>query len=55
LIIFIIVAFAMVLGAGPTGSFHNGSTWRDYPVFLNGFKGFANSALLAIWAMGQVE
>jgi amino acid transporter len=54
LIIFIITGFAMVLGAGSTGTKHNGETWRDYPVFLNGFKGFGNSALLGIWAMGYV-
>jgi len=52
LIIFIIVAFAMVLGAGPTGEKHTGETWRDYPVFINGFRGFGNSALFGIWAMG---
>lgn len=43
----------MTLGAGPTGQKHSGETWRDYPVFKNGFKGFANSALLGIWAMGD--
>ncbi|CZR61357.1 related to amino acid transport protein GAP1 [Phialocephala subalpina] len=53
LIIFILAGFAMILGAGPTGKKHTGETWRDYPVFLNGFKGFANSALLGIWAMGD--
>ncbi|KAH7348422.1 amino acid permease-domain-containing protein [Rhexocercosporidium sp. MPI-PUGE-AT-0058] len=53
LIIFIIVAFAMVLGAGPTGETHTGETWRDYPVFMNGFRGFGNSALFGIWAMGD--
>ncbi|KAE8454311.1 hypothetical protein EG329_005236 [Mollisiaceae sp. DMI_Dod_QoI] len=53
LIIFILAGFAMILGAGPTGQVHNGETWRDYPVFLNGFKGFGNSALLGIWAMGD--
>jgi len=53
LIIFIISAFAMVLGAGPNGTKHTGETYRDYPVFKNGFKGFANAALLAIWAMGD--
>ncbi|KAL5322763.1 hypothetical protein ACEPPN_010739 [Leptodophora sp. 'Broadleaf-Isolate-01'] len=53
LIIFIIVAFAMVLGAGPTGGKHTGETWRDYPIFINGFRGFGNSALFGIWAMGD--
>jgi amino acid permease len=48
LAILIIVAFAMVLGVGPTGSKQRGETYRDYPVFKIGFKGFTNAALLAI-------
>lgn len=43
----------MVLGAGPNGKMHHGETWTDFPVFLNGFGGFANCALLAVWAVGD--
>lgn len=42
-VIFIIVAFALIFGAGPTGKVHNGDTWRDLPVFKNGFKVCATS------------
>lgn len=53
LIIFMIAAFAMTMGAGSTGTVHTGETWRDYPVFKNGFKGLANSMLAALWAIGD--
>lgn len=38
IVIFIITAFAMLFGAGPTGKVHNGDTWRNLPRFKNGFK-----------------
>ncbi|KAI7186014.1 hypothetical protein KC363_g6826 [Hortaea werneckii] len=53
LIIFIIVAFALVLGAGPDGYFHHGATWQGGLAFQNGFKGYGNSVLLAILAIGD--
>ena len=52
LIIFMIAGLAMVLGAGPKGTIHHGETWEDGLAFRNGFKGFSNSVLLAILAIG---
>ncbi|KAI9741325.1 MAG: hypothetical protein M1834_003042 [Cirrosporium novae-zelandiae] len=51
--IIIVACFAMIGGAGPAGKVHNGETWRDYPAFANGFQGFGNAMLIAIWAMGD--
>ncbi|KAF2092306.1 hypothetical protein K490DRAFT_33007 [Saccharata proteae CBS 121410] len=53
LVIFVVAMFAMVLGAGPTGHAHHGETWTRYPAFKNGFQGFGNCLLLALWAMGD--
>ncbi|GAB1740013.1 hypothetical protein NU219Hw_g4937t1 [Hortaea werneckii] len=53
LIIFTIVAFAMVLGVGPDGYINRGETWQDGLAFRNGFKGYDNSVLLAILAIGD--
>ncbi|KAL3462386.1 amino acid permease/ SLC12A domain-containing protein [Aspergillus heterothallicus] len=53
LIIFIIVGIALVFGAGPEGTMHHGENWQDGQAFLNGFKGFGNSVLLAILAIGD--
>ncbi|CAG8256110.1 unnamed protein product [Penicillium salamii] len=52
-LIIIILSLALVLGAGPKGTFHHGDTWTSLPPFLNGFSGFANCALLAVWAVGD--
>ncbi|KAI8667451.1 AA-permease domain-containing protein [Fusarium sp. Ph1] len=54
-LLIIAVSLAITLGAGPNGSLHDGSTWTDLPVFKNGFasQGFANSALLALWAVSD--
>ncbi|CAI7602363.1 unnamed protein product [Penicillium palitans] len=52
LILFIIVGIALIFGAGPHGSLHHGQVWQD-EAFLNGFKGFGNSVLLAILAIGD--
>lgn len=53
LFIFIIAGFAMVLGAGPKGTLHKGETWQqEGSGFRNGFKGFGNSVLLAVLAIG---
>lgn len=51
LLIFMVAGFAMVLGAGPKGSLHKGETWQN-GAFRNGFKGFGNSVLLAVLAIG---
>ncbi|KAJ5559978.1 hypothetical protein N7513_002377 [Penicillium frequentans] len=53
LILFIIVGVALVFGAGPNGTMHHGQTWQNGEAFLNGFKGFGNSILLAILAIGD--
>ncbi|KAL4966281.1 amino acid permease/ SLC12A domain-containing protein [Aspergillus stella-maris] len=53
LIIFIIVGVALVFGAGPEGTVHHGENWQDGQAFLHGFKGFGNSVLLAILAIGD--
>ncbi|KAL5363214.1 proline-specific permease [Aspergillus floccosus] len=52
---FLIVTLSLALigGAGPGGHVHDGSYWRDLPAFKNGFAGFSNCALLAIWAVGD--
>lgn len=52
LLIFIVAGLAMVLGAGPTGVDHHGETWQNGLAFRNGFKGYGNSVLLAILAIG---
>ncbi|KAK7408937.1 hypothetical protein QQX98_008881 [Neonectria punicea] len=49
----ILLSIALVAGAGPTGKVHDGAYWRGLPVFKNGFFGFANAALLAVWAVGD--
>ncbi|OJJ59919.1 hypothetical protein ASPSYDRAFT_1175351 [Aspergillus sydowii CBS 593.65] len=53
LIIFIIVGVALVFGIGPEGTVHHGENWQDGKAFLNEFKGFGNSVLLAILAIGD--
>jgi yeast amino acid transporter len=52
LFIFMVAGFAMILGAGPQGYVHHGETWHDGMAFRNNFKGFSNSLLLAILAIG---
>ncbi|KAL4906687.1 hypothetical protein BDW74DRAFT_176996 [Aspergillus multicolor] len=49
----VIIALAVIGGAGPDGSVKDGSTWTDLPAFKNGFGGFASAALLAVWAVGD--
>lgn len=53
LFIFIVSGLAMVLGAGPDGYVHHGETWDNGLAFRNGFKGYSNSVLLAILAIGD--
>ncbi|KAJ5120417.1 Amino acid/polyamine transporter I [Penicillium bovifimosum] len=52
-IFIVIISLAIIGGAGPEGFPRDGSTWTDLPAFKNGFGGFANAALLAIWAIGD--
>ncbi|KAM5341572.1 hypothetical protein ACJ41O_014603 [Fusarium nematophilum] len=52
-LIIIFLSLALVCGAGPAGSVHDGSTWTELDAFKNGFSGFANAALLATWAVGD--
>lgn len=53
LLIFMVAGLAMVLGAGPKGYVRHGETWQNGLAFRNGFKGFGNSILLAILAVGD--
>ncbi|OKL58133.1 hypothetical protein UA08_06583 [Talaromyces atroroseus] len=53
LILFIIVGIALIFGAGPDGTVNHGETWDNGVAFLNGFKGFGNSVLFAILAIGD--
>ncbi|KAL4926835.1 amino acid permease-domain-containing protein [Aspergillus undulatus] len=48
-----VISLAIIGGAGPNGAVSDGSTWTDLPVFKNGFGGYANAALLAVWAVGD--
>lgn len=71
-LILVPLCIALIAGAGPTGSIHDGRTWTLLSPFKNGIKvshdsqkhqdivleltvlqGFANCALLAIWAVGD--
>ena len=52
LLIFMVVGLALVFGIGPKGVHHHGETWKNGSAFLNGFKGFGSSALIAILAIG---
>jgi yeast amino acid transporter len=45
---------AIIGGAGPRGYVHHGQTWTELPAFKNGFSGFANAAMLCIWAVGDL-
>ncbi|CAG9939586.1 unnamed protein product [Clonostachys rosea f. rosea IK726] len=47
------LSIALIAGAGPTGQKLDGSSWRDGKGFQNGFTGFANCAMMAIWAVGD--
>ncbi|KAF9893669.1 hypothetical protein FE257_009837 [Aspergillus nanangensis] len=49
----VFVSLAIIGGAGPKGEVKDGSTWTRLPAFKNGFYGFANAALLGIWAVGD--
>ncbi|KAL6237435.1 hypothetical protein BDW75DRAFT_82762 [Aspergillus navahoensis] len=53
LFLFIIVGLALVFGADPNGTGHHGENWQDGKAFLNGFKEFGNSVLLAILAISD--
>lgn len=37
LVMFLIVDFAIIMGAAAEGQFHDGKTWRENPLFRNGF------------------
>ncbi|RVX73521.1 hypothetical protein B0A52_02409 [Exophiala mesophila] len=52
-IMFLVIDFAIILGAGPRGRRHTGETWREGPLFKNGFGGFSSASLLALWAMAD--
>lgn len=52
LLIFLVTGLALVLGAGPDGEKADGTVWTTDLAFRNGFKGFSESTLLAILAIG---
>ncbi|KAJ9660897.1 hypothetical protein H2198_002242 [Neophaeococcomyces mojaviensis] len=55
ILLFLLIIFtslAIIGGAGAQGPL-DGSYWRDLPVFKNGFSGFSNCILLAVWAVGD--
>ncbi|EXJ91451.1 hypothetical protein A1O1_04563 [Capronia coronata CBS 617.96] len=52
-LLIVVLSLALIGGAGPTGSVHHGSYWTHGMAFQNGFAGFANCAILAIWAVGD--
>lgn len=49
---FLVTGLCLVLGAGPSGQVHDGSTWRHGLAFYNGFKGFGSCVLLAVVSIG---
>ncbi|EFW99737.1 amino acid permease [Grosmannia clavigera kw1407] len=53
LIIFLITGLCLILGAGPSGHKADGKVWTTDLAFRNGFKGFGQSTLLAILAIGD--
>ncbi|KAJ5217934.1 uncharacterized protein N7498_000033 [Penicillium cinerascens] len=53
--IMLFACIAMIAGAGPTGSTDHGDNYTKLPVFPNGFKGVAQTFLLAVWATGGQE
>ncbi|KIX06492.1 uncharacterized protein Z518_04468 [Rhinocladiella mackenziei CBS 650.93] len=52
-VLIVVLSFALIGGAGPDGYVHHGEFWTELPAFKNGFSGFANAGLLAIWAVGD--
>ncbi|KAE8416584.1 amino acid permease-domain-containing protein [Aspergillus pseudocaelatus] len=42
-----------IVTCGSSGYVHHGNTWIDLPAFKNGFAGFANTFLLALWAVSD--
>ncbi|KAF9891224.1 hypothetical protein FE257_004788 [Aspergillus nanangensis] len=52
-LLLLVLSIALIGGAGPNGRVHTGEYWRELPAFKNGFAGFSNASLLAIWAVGD--
>ncbi|KAF9893776.1 hypothetical protein FE257_009946 [Aspergillus nanangensis] len=52
-LLLLVISLALIGGAGPTGSVHRGSTWTENEPFKNGFSGFADCAIMAVWAVGD--
>lgn len=59
IIIFMIIAFALVLGGGPDGgaydSFQGARTWQDPGAFRNGFRGFCAIFVTAAFSFSGTE
>lgn len=58
-VIFMIIAFVLVLGGGPSGSrydhYQGAKTWYDPGAFANGFKGFCSVFVTAAFSFSGTE
>ncbi|KAB2570335.1 AAT family amino acid transporter [Lasiodiplodia theobromae] len=52
-LLIIVTSVAILCGAGPNGYVHDAGAWTELPAYKNGFQGFADCALLAVWAVGD--
>lgn len=59
IVVFMIIAFVLVLGGGPSGSrydHYTGATlWYDPGAFANGFRGFCSVFVTAAFAFSGTE
>ncbi|GAB7351542.1 hypothetical protein MBLNU459_g2176t2 [Dothideomycetes sp. NU459] len=55
MLIFLITTFAIMGGAGPTGSVTQALNYTELPAFPHGFKGVCMTFTLAAWATGGQE
>ncbi|KUJ06915.1 AAT family amino acid transporter [Mollisia scopiformis] len=55
MIVILLTCIAIVAGAGSTGSTHHAENYTSLPAFPHGFKGVAQSFLLAAWSTGGQE
>jgi amino acid transporter len=55
MVVILLTCIAIVAGAGSTGSTHHAENYTSLPAFPNGFKGVAQTFLLAAWSTGGQE
>ncbi|KAK0523997.1 histidine permease [Tilletia horrida] len=55
IILFIIIAFAIDMGAGPDNHFRGGKTWSDPGAFKNGFKGVCEVLIAGAFSFAGTE